>query len=127
MNPVATWRRWVRSRRIARGFVEFVEVDVPGVGVRNIAPMSTQMYFAAGSLSSGDFAERLALCAWVSCECVKEYLDMKPSRLTAKLSPVQLVNLGAAVLEVSGLTETGQEKIEKKSEEVPESGFSGTS
>ena len=52
---------------------------------------------------------------------------MKPSRLTAKLSPVQLVNLGAAVLEVSGLTETGQEKIEKKSEEVPESGFSGTS
>lgn len=120
------FRKWRRTRRLKQGFVESVERTVDGVGVVNITPMSTQMYFVAGGISESDFADKLSLWAWLGCECVVEYFGLTPVQLSNRLSPIQLARLGAAVMDVSGLTARAQEAAEKKSEPAPESDFSGT-
>tara|TARA_R110001592_G_scaffold350999_1_gene647808 strand:+ start:27246 stop:27620 length:375 start_codon:yes stop_codon:yes gene_type:complete len=119
-------RRWRRARRLKQGFVESVERAVDGVGVVNITPMSTQMYFIAGGISESDFADKLSLWAWLGCECVVEYFGLTPVQLSNRLSPIQLVRLGAEVMDVSGLTARAQEALEKKSEPAPETVSSGT-
>ena len=123
---MAWWRRWRRNRRLKQGFVDPVERKVEGIGAVNVVPMSTQMYFIAGGISESDFADKLSLWAWLGCECVVEYFGLTPVQLSNRLSPIQLVKLGAEVMDVSGLTARAQESLEKKSEPAPETDSSGT-
>lgn len=120
------FRKWRRSRRLKSGFVNSVERNVDGVGSVNVVPMTTQMYFITDGINESDFADKLSLWAWLGCECVVEYFGLTPVQLSNRLSPIQLIKLGAEVMDVSGLTARAQESLEKKSEPAPDTVSSGT-